>query len=383
MKTYISKNKRSVFTYSKAIILPRKETPIGPRWGLGGVCDVNNHFVEVSFYDGGWATQGGYYEWSEEEYFNEDVVYMGLFFSHWGHFLIDLTGRMWYLQKLAKTSKEFKVAYIGEEEPKGNNLLFLKLLGINEEQLFRISKPTRFRNVLVPEQSFKPCEWYTEEFINMFDEMVSMVLQDKDKFVHLQGIDKIYFTRKKFSKAMVSEFGETYFESLFVQNGYVAIAPEELSLEEQIFLWNNASIIACINGTIPLNVLFSKKSDVELIILNKTSIFHENPMILLEMRRISACFINIYKEPLEYYPKSLGEGPYLLWPSKQFDDFCNKQKYISQISRKKRKYYFIFQQIKYYWAIVGVKNRLRNVTSIMPKKMKEFIKKYLLRRYII
>lgn len=360
-----------VFEYAQGIILPRMQTTDGPKWGLGGVCDKNNCFVEASFYDGGWAKHGGYYDWTEEDYCDEDVVYIGLFLSHWGHFLVDLTGRMWFVQQLAKTRSDFKVAYVGEETPKGNYLAFLKLLGVKEEQLIHITKPMRFRNVLVPEKSFRTCLWYTEEFVHMFDEMYETVLNSSVDFSALQGIDKVYFTRKKFSKAVSSEFGEDYFETCFVKNGYVSIAPEMLSLEEQIYVWNHASEIACMNGTIPLNVMFSKNSRLKLTILNKTSICHENPMLLLEMRNVSATFVDIFKEPFEKYPQSLGTGPYLLWPSKEFDEYLRKKNYVAPISKKKRACYFRGQFIKYCWSILGIRKRLRSVVSkLVPERIK-------------
>lgn len=370
-QSYIKEKELKVLEYPNGIVLPRVENTNAPRWGLGGVCDKDNQFVEASFYDGGWAKQGGYYNWDEEEYYDFDVVYIGLFFSHWGHFLVDLTGRMWFLQKLSQSQKNVKVAYIGEEIPKGNNLKFFELLGVREEQLINISKPTRFRKIWVPEVAFKSCEWYTKEFLEMFDKMYSEIEKREIDFVDLKDIDKIYFTRKKFSKAIATEFGEEYFETHFAKNGYKILAPETLSLEEQIYVWNNAKEIVCINGTIPLNVIFSKNKELKLIILNKTSILHENPIILLEMRSISATFIDIFKEPFANYPKSLGEGPFLLWPSKQFDKFCETNQFCSVISTAKRLKYFRGQQIKYCWAILGIKRRLRLLLSaLIPQKMK-------------
>ena len=47
-------------TVPYGLILPRRDVEQGPMWGLGGVCDEHNHFVELSAYDGGWATQGGF-----------------------------------------------------------------------------------------------------------------------------------------------------------------------------------------------------------------------------------------------------------------------------------------------------------------------------------
>lgn len=63
---------------------------------------------------------------------------------------------------------------------------------------------------------------------------------------------------------------------------------------------------------------FCKNEKLKLTILNKMSIYHKNPYIYLYMRNIQAEFIDIYKEPLKGYPKSLGEGPYLIKAGKEF-----------------------------------------------------------------
>lgn len=371
MNKYSKKSENlKAFEYEKGIILPQKKDVDYPMWGLGGVCDSKNEFAQVSFYDGGWATHGGKYSWQQEDYIDEDVVYVGMFYLHWGHFLIDLTGRFWYLQQLCKTRNNFKVAYLGDEEPKGNNLEFLKLLGVKEEQLIHIKKPTRFRKVIVPQQSFKSCEWYTDEFVKMFDSLYETVLQKGYDFSKVKDLHKVYFTRRSFSKAVSSEFGEEYFEKLFVYNGYNAVAPETLTLEEQIYLWNNTDEIVCINGSIPLNVMFSSNKNLKLTILNKTSILHENPYILLQMKGIKAQFVDIYKEPFKKYPKSLGEGPYLLDNTQEFKQYCKNNGIKQYLSDKESKQYFRKENRQYVLAIINLKGRTKKVLRRMiPKKI--------------
>ena len=113
MKEYSKKSNLKISTIPNGVILPRKETKDGPMWGLGGVCDEDGNFVETSFYDGGWATHGGKYDWdiSEEVYQDDTVVYMGMFFQHWGHFLVDLVGRLWFTLRSEFQSENMKIAY--------------------------------------------------------------------------------------------------------------------------------------------------------------------------------------------------------------------------------------------------------------------------------
>lgn len=334
-------------------------------WGLGGVCDKEGRFQELSYYDGGWGTHGGAFEWTaeEEEYVNSDAVYFGLFAQHWGHFLIDMITRAWALPILLGESWEFKVAYLGDETPSGNCLRFFELLGVRKEQLYHITKPTRFRKVFLPQQGFKSCEWYSQEHLDMLDLVVENALAETQNEGNEQLPKKVYFSRTHFPKAAVSEFGEGYFEELFVKNGYVSIAPETETLEKQILLWNTAEDIACINGSIPLNLMFCRNDQLRLIILNKTSIRHENPYVLLEMRNVQADFVDIYKEPVKGYPKSLGEGPYLLWPTEDFDDFCREKNWAQPMGQDARKRFFNREKRRYYRAVIGLRQKVRTFLS--------------------
>lgn len=361
-----------VLKYEQGIILPQKEKSKDPNdWGLGGVCDKNNCFCDASCYDGDWAKQGGYYDWENEKYIDETAVYIGCFFPHWGHLLVDLSGRYWCLNDICAKHPNIKVAYIGDTEPSDNYLRFFELLGVKKEQLICIKKPTRFKLVLLPEQSFKPNEWYSDEFIHMFDVMYETVISDCSRFNHLLDFKKVYFTRRSFNKAVYTEFGEEFFEGVFCDNGFVAVSPEKLSLDEQIYIWNNADEIACINGSLIINSVFSTKKELKLTVLTKTSIPHDNPYIFLEARGLSAQFINVYYEPFKKYPTSLGSGPFLLKKTKDFMRYCNRRQF-----EVKRKDYYLKNYYNYLISIVAANNRKKNKTRFsFPVKFVRKIRK--------
>lgn len=71
-------------------------------------------------------------------------------------------------------------------------------------------------------------------------------------------IDKVYFTRSQFNNALSREVGLKVIDSVMRNGGFNILAPEKLSLADQVAIWNYASEIACINGTIPLNVIFNR-----------------------------------------------------------------------------------------------------------------------------
>ncbi len=345
----------------EGVILPRKMANGAPMWGLGGVCDAGGTFVEASFYDGGWAKHGGAYPVDTVQTLDAPALYIGMFYRHWGHFLIDLTNRLWAVRQLRARIPDLKIAYLGEETVTGNNLEFFRLLGVAEEDLYQVSVPTRFSKVYVPQQAFQSCAWYTDEHLALFDTVVEGALQSEQDFSALQDIRKVYFTRTGFGKAQGSEFGEAYFERVFEKNGFTPIAPERLTLSEQIYLWNHAEEIACVNGSIPLNVLFCRNQNLKLTVLNKTALVHENPYILLEMRQVEAVFLNVYDEPFRRYPKSLGEGPYLLVPTEEFRAYCRKTGWVSPFTPEEEAAQIKQTRRRYYRYVFSIKRRLRSL----------------------
>lgn len=366
----------TVQTVRRGIILPQKETQDGPMWGLGGVCDAGNAFVELSYYDGGWATHGGAYPWQEETYMDCDVVYFGMFFNHWGHFLIDLMGRLWYF--VNHKTENLKLAYLGDEEPWGNFLEIFSLLGITEDNLIHVTEPTRFRNVIVPEFSCKSCQWYSEEYRSIFDAMITRVEEEQCIPEKLKALKKVYFSRLSFGKAKVSEFGEDNIARWLEANGFTAVGPETLSVRDQIYLWNHAEEIACLDGSIPMSIAFSRNRSLKLTILHKTSLEHLNVELFLLMRPCDVTFLDVWDEPFRGYPKNIGAGPFLLhlgadaleYSRVRGWDFPFTERELRKVLRKNR--------LKLAWRICNLDGKLRLLLSrLLPQSFKSWVRRML------
>ena len=373
---YLNTQQMKCLELENAVILPRKQSKEGPMWGLGGVCDNNNVFVRLSEYHGGWAEHGGCYFWDkeQEEYCDDTVVYFGVFFNHWGHFLVDLVGRMWFFAQKKVSLENIKLAYIGEEDPVGNFKEFFELMGLDETSLLRITRPTRFKKVIVPEFSCRPCIWYTKEYLSIFECIINGVEKEKGSFPIENIPEKVYFSRQNFLKAKGSEFGENFIGKWMEANGYTLMSPESLSLRDQVILWNSAKQIACINGSIPINIAFSKNSELKLIVLNKTSFLHKNLYLYLIMRPCRVRFLDAYYEPFKKYPKSLGEGPFLLCINHNIKEFSAESGMEIPFSGLQ---IIINNGLNFaclLWSIINLKGKLRHFFSkIMPCNLKKAI----------
>lgn len=263
-----SEHELEVVEAEKGIVLPYK---VVENKKCAGVLDGQGNYISLSGFQAlsPVDTWGGNYIIHETiDYIPEKVMYLGRFWKHWGHFLMDMVSRLWYV---LEREPDIKIVYDSSVDIiiSGVYMEFFRLLGVSEEQLLKISKPTRFKSVIVPECAYKPGICYNNKFKKIFDKVAKNALdemQEKDKYVG----KSIYFTRRQLKRKIPLEVGERTIEKLFEDCGFQIVAPEKYSLIEQIAMVRQASKIACISGTLPHNMIFAKEKS-ELIIVRKTN----------------------------------------------------------------------------------------------------------------
>lgn len=346
------------------IVLPRRPNQDAHSWGDGGVLREDGSFVQESTYDGGWIEFGGAYQADGQidelklECADMEAVYFGYFFPHWGHFLIDQNTRSWYLAQFAEQpekQKKMKALILGDVLPSGSYLDFFLLLGLKKEQLYLVDHPVRCSKIIVPHHAARPCKWYSPTFRLPFETAARMAISQKKAAD--QDWQKVYFTRQSFSKASKDEFGEGEIEAFFQAYGFVSVAPERHSLASQIQIWNEAKEIACLNGSIPLNLLFCLNKDLHLIILNKYSMRHVNMEFVSAICAIEPQYLDVYKEPLKKFgiPKGLGAGPFLLTEHSALKEWAGENSFESRFNWKKSAAAARKQEWKYFKYVCAIR----------------------------
>ena len=140
-------------------ILPHKSLRVNGQWtwGFGGIVDAKGEFIKSSFVNSG---AGAAYTPTEEIIYNPaTVVYLGMFFSVWGHCLTDNIKRLWFLK--SEVFKEyFKscpivcIAWGGEVNLIYNFIKLLEILEVDIKRLQFITKPVKFQTIILPDESF-------------------------------------------------------------------------------------------------------------------------------------------------------------------------------------------------------------------------------------
>ena len=345
-REYKKNTKLEVKIVENAVVLPAKQDfSTNPKlWAIGGVMDKNNNFVEESASS---YLFGGEYEYNEDyiDNIDEEVVFFGPFIKHWGHFLCDQMSRLWYV---INEPEKYKIVYCGWNwnqgisDISGNYLELFELLGIKKEQLINIQKPTRFRKIIIPEFSFIPDKYYSEEFEKLTDIIVKNVKSHIKKCP-----EKIYLTRQLLNENNGKERGESKIIQYLENKGYRIISPEKLSLSDQIFYLNHAKIICMISGSISHNLMFCKQEN-EVVILNKTDMINAYQMVIDHMTKTNITYVNVYKR---IFPVLFGMGPFLVYISKYFQNWGGKIKEINRISMADYFWYF-----RKYFEIYSNKN---------------------------
>lgn len=201
------------------------------------------------------------------KYIDEEVVFLGPFSAHYGHFLLESISRLWFF--LNPQNKKYKAIYLTETSHFNKNLLeLLYLFGIDDSQLIEIKAPTQFKKIIIPEQSFYLNQYCTEEYINTIDQIKSSIQPSHYK--------KLYFSKKLTNKFNHRGIGENIIEKIFKQNGYKIIYPEKISIKEQISLLKGCKDFVTTSGTLAHQSLFVENSpSCNITILNRSN--EENP----------------------------------------------------------------------------------------------------------
>lgn len=352
-RDYLRKKPLTVKKVDKGIILPAKGDP-SVSWALGGVLDEHGEFVKES-HTRNEHVFGGKYEYNQQtlEFVDETVVFMGPFICHWGHFICDQISRLWYI---LPDIKKYRVAYCGwnwgNEQTSlwGNFLEFMHLLGLSDDQLLDIKQPTQFQAVIIPEFSYIQGDYYTEEFKDIYRRITSNVnITDAEKYSH------IYFTRRRFSEAIRKERGEAEIEALFEANGYKILAPEQLTLSQQIYYMNNCEYMAAISGSITHNLLFAKEGQ-KVIVLNKMELMNGYQLVIDNIMDVNLTYIDVYRK---IFPVCFGLGPFLIGINKNLKEYAKNSQMIIPVNLK---YNFV--------------TRIKNVVWYFYKFIRTYINKH-------
>lgn len=317
---HIEENPPKITIVDGGYILPRKRfrTEKSVK-DLGGVLNENLEYLpESKEYD-----FGGKYEFElgSARYLDEEVIFLGRHYPHFGVVLIDTVRRLYF--RFLEQGKNLKVAVCGVYSEEGTfgkanarSWEYFEDLGIKKEDLIDVRVPTKFKRIYVPEAGFEYMKNIHKEFRLPFEYLKSKV---KPK-----PFEKIYLSRKMMATS--KEAGEQIFEKFFKMNGFEIIYPDELSILEQVSYYKGAKIIASVEGTASHNILFCEPGTKQICIRKNTRI-EPRHFLFNEIMNSECIYIDCYCNFIPKFPRHYDIGPFCMTFNKNMVDFAKENGY--------------------------------------------------------
>ena len=319
---YFSNRKLGCKTINNGIVLPNK-TINGTLFG--GVCDENFNYIsghETFIPDSEYLTRhisGGYkVPENEIDIIDETVIYGGTLIGHPGHLLIEcFADRVWWLCENTGSNLKLAITSIWDNGSIRFPLEILNLFGIPEERIIVCKKPTKFKSIIVPEQSqymrtsYIPYD-YTKEFVEVYKTIRNTLKPYPRK--------KIYFTKTKTRKSNI--IGEDWFIEYYKNKGFEIINPEDHSMREKAEFLFDADEFVTQFGSNSHYALFCKPS-VKLTLLSR---LNNNAVSIQALLNEAAGITDFYCVDVSgnFLHKDMAHGISLMYVTDDFKKFVKK-----------------------------------------------------------
>jgi len=281
-------------------ILPFISTNNSSVIGTGGVYNTDGTFFAGHIGSGEITDRKCSFQ-NEIEYVPETVVYGGFYMDHYGYMIIESLSRLWWY--VENPYYKYKCVFISASDQIGTLFVdLIALLGLTRADIILCKTPTYFNNVIVPDQA--------TYFIGGYNKKVSVVYDAIRDSVKPKRYDKVYLTRTKLPNSNL--INEEYFENYYRNQGFYVVAPELLSIKEQVSIMAGVKQLVCTEGTLAHNVVFCQDG-IQLTILNKQATSPNLIQLWLnKFRNVRCTYIDV---SINFMPTATNNPGCLLMPT--------------------------------------------------------------------
>jgi hypothetical protein len=188
-----------------------------------------------------------------ERELDEDVIYLGMLFNHYGRVLLESLARVWYLSEVKPT---VKVVFNNANSAQAGYAAWVpKLLaefGIPTERILALDAPAQLRRAIVPEPLFEQYYSAHVEMVRPFRQVAARLAGDVTPTEQ-----PLYLSRRLLTSRQRPIVGELELEDFLRENGFAIAYPERMTIEDQVRLINSHSDIFSSLGSAAHNILFA------------------------------------------------------------------------------------------------------------------------------
>lgn len=282
----------------------------------GGVCDDALNFVELSLtkrvsppnfrcsFNDWYVGASPSFSRATCKYVDEDVIFLGPLHRHYGHFILESVARLWPL--MDGRYADMKCVYISDEG-EDRFIEFFDLFGLHADRRTRISEPTKFRSVIVPEQSIRLHDFYHLDYKRTIDRIAKTISPIPNQ--------RVYFSKK--ARKNDRAIGEAAIERILSKNGFSIYYPELMSIHETLAVLQGCETFVATSGTNIHNSVFTKDG-TDCICLNRSEHFHPIQIMIDRMKNLNVTYVDAY---VWKAGENWSSGPFLLFPGKYLRNF--------------------------------------------------------------
>lgn len=204
--------------------------------------------------------------------------YMGPFTSHYGHFLIDTLSRFWawprYAARRPKILAHGSLPVALFFEPPFARALFTAL-GLGPDDFVTFNEPMRLGEVILPHPAFAELNYAHSAFARFLNEVGERLCPGPVA----AAIDRpVYLTKKEVTAGISHFVNEAAFAERLARAGVEVIAPETLTLAEQVALFRTRRVVSGLIGSAFHTSAFAPPS--RLMMLNYHRTLWTNQLLL-------------------------------------------------------------------------------------------------------
>ena len=274
------------------VILPLRKTTLSKRNTYeGGVANSKFEFVAGYFrkknnFKVHKTCVQSYFPEKEVEYRDEEVIFAGIYFNHFGHIITDGFARLWYVAK--GNLKNKKILFVNEPGNKHDWMSVLSCLGLTKDDVIVLhedANPIRFRKVHIPDQSFFFFESYHKDMALPYN-LIRDNISGKSK-----RYQKIYLSRTLLKDPDC--INESYFESLYQSLGFEILHLQNMSFSEQVAAIASADEVVSTVGTLTHMAMFGKEEMKLTGLLRSSNILPKFQYLVDKARKLQFTYVDV------------------------------------------------------------------------------------------
>ncbi len=183
-------------------------------------------------------------------------LYLGWFFNHYGHFILESLSRAWAVQELSPVDGYIMHVHAADARPASYLLDFFDLLEIPRNKLLFVSQDMQVEELLLPSQQAVLSRGLSEDMRRLYRQLGNKAVRQTE--TESSGSHKLYISRRFLPADQRSASNEIVLEERFRMAGYQVVHPQFLDVKAQLAMYHVATDFAGLEGSGLHNVLFAR-----------------------------------------------------------------------------------------------------------------------------